>query len=384
MDSLLDARIALSDAAAVAALLNGEVDFRAYFDISPDCMFQLRVEQDGRFVYAAVNKTAARASGLSSEMLIGRTPEEVLGPDKGQMMTEGLRTACATGKPFRYEPTWTLPDGEVTYDAVYIPQLDPDGRIIGILGIARNITKERLLEKSLFEARKMQALGLLSGGIAHDFNNVLGNVQACLRLLGKLMKTGDAELLVKEGFRAVERGQALTKRMLAFARQQPLETDTCELNDLIEAISPLVARTLDGNIQLIKNFEPDLWPARCNKDEFQIAVVNLAINARDAMPRGGVLTLETRNERIGTHHPTGLAAGDYAVFSVADTGTGMPPEVLARVLEPFFTTKPEGMGTGLGLSMLNEMVKSTGGGLAIESEPDKGTRISIYFPRSDS
>ncbi len=376
------ARLRASRNEAVAGMQLSELRFQTYFESASDCMFHVRLEPDGRFVYEAVNPVALAAAGATLEMVRGRTPEEILGPDKGRTMTEGLRRVCETGEPFRYEPTWTMASGPVTYDAVYLPLRDHDGVITGVLGIARDVTEHRRIQAGLHQAQKMEALGQLAGGVAHDFNNLLTGFLGCFELLRKYAPADAARRLISEGVRAVERGTALTGRLLAFSRQQPLATEPVDVNASLDEIGELLVRTLGGSVRIGRRPAPDLWPASADRNQLELAILNLAINARDAMPLGGTLTIETRNETIPAAQDNGVAAGDYVVVAITDTGVGMTADVLERVLEPFYTTKEPGKGTGLGLSMVHSVIGQLGGNVRITSEPGKGTCVTLYLRRA--
>jgi PAS domain S-box-containing protein len=367
---------------AVAGMQISELRFQTYFESAPDCMFHVRLEPDGRFIYEAVNPVGLAAAGVTLDMLRGRTPEEILGPDKGGVMTQGLRQVCETGQPYRYEPTWTMASGPVTYDAVYLPLRDRDGVVSGVLGIARDVTEHRRIQAELHQGQKMEALGQLAGGVAHDFNNLLTGVLGCFELLRKHVTADGGKRLIAAGTRAVERGTALTGRLLAFSRQQPLETQLVDVNVSLEEIGEMLARTLGATIRIGKRFAADLWPASANRNQLELAILNLAINARDAMPLGGALTIETLNETVATTEEGGIVPGDYVVIAITDTGTGMTPEVLERVLEPFYTTKEAGKGTGLGLSMVHGVLRQLDGDLRIASEPGKGTCVRMYLRRA--
>ena len=355
--------------------------FQTLFDISPDCMFHVRVDDDGRFIYDAANQTALSSVGLTLDQLIGQMPEALLGPEKGSIMTRALQIVYDTGRPYRYEPTWDLASGRVTYDAIYIPEKNIVGEIVGILGIARNITKQRELEASLHQSRKLEALGQLSSGVAHDFNNLLANIQACLTLLKRQFKAEGAQQLIEEGLRTIKRGKSLTDRMLTFARRQPVALKPVNLNELIDNIENMLARTLGSHVLINKQTDMDVWQTLGDPNELEVAVLNVAINARDAMPKGGTLTISTRNETIAKGKINGLRAGDYVALSFTDSGNGMPPDVLSRALEPFYTTKEDGKGTGLGLSLISGMIEKIGGTVTIDSEVGVGTCVTLYFPR---
>ena len=383
-----DQQIALASAhasrdAAVAGKLASDERFRTYFDTTPDCMFHVRVEPDGRFVYEMLNPAGLAVAGVTLDQVRDRNPEEMLGPVKGRQMTDGLRHVYTTGQPCRYEPTWDLPNGQVTYDATYLPLRNQAGEITGILGIARDITERRRLEASLHQAQKMEALGQLAGGVAHDFNNVLTGILGCFELLGRQPGLAErGQRLIEQGLRAGERAKALTARLLAFSRKEPMATQAVDINASIEETVEMLMRSLGSDIRIGKRLAADLWPAVADRNQIELAIMNLAINARDAMPLGGNLTIESRNETIADQNDLRLEAGAYVAIGITDTGIGMPPEVLQRVLEPFFTTKDRSHGTGLGLSMVYGVVAQLGGGLHIASEPDKGTCVTLYLRRS--
>ncbi len=260
----------------------------------------------------------------------------------------------------------------------------PDG---GFVLTITDITQRAQAEGVLREAQKMQAIGQLTGGIAHDFNNLLTVILGNLEFLrAKLEPTQHALLARAErAVWAAQRGATLTSQLLAFARKQPLAPAPLDLATVIPDLLPLLRRTLGEQIELRFVDSAGLWPAMADAAQLESAVLNLALNARDAMPGGGRLTVELANKVLdeayaGTHAE--VATGDYAMLAVSDTGHGMTPEVVARVFEPFFTTKPDGKGTGLGLAMVFGFVKQSGGHIKIYSEPDEGTTVRIYLPRA--
>ena len=237
-------------------------------------------------------------------------------------------------------------------------------------------------ETSLRQAQKLQAVGQLAGGIAHDFNNLLTAVVGALDLLRSRMPAGQDSLvrLVDSALQAAERGGKLTSQLLAFSRRQRLLPTPTDLNMAVVSLSNLLGSTLGRTIRIQTDLVQDLWPAMVDPGQLEAAVINLAINARDAMPEGGVLTISTRNvtQDIGG----GVAPGDYVAVRVHDTGTGMAPDVLARVFEPFFTTKGPGRGSGLGLSLVHGLAKQSGGDVRIDSRIGEGTSVTLLVPRS--
>ena len=229
----------------------------------------------------------------------------------------------------------------------------------------------------------MEALGQLAGGVAHDFNNLLTGILGCFELLGKQVTSERGRHFVEQGIRAVERSKALTARLLAFSRQQPLTTQPVDVNASLEEITEMLVRTLGPDVRIGKMLASDVWTANTDRNQIELAILNLGINARDAMPLGGSLTISTRNLTFTTACGD-IAPGDYVAIMVTDTGSGMTQEVLARVLEPFFTTKETGKGTGLGLSMVAGVVKQLGGGIQITSEVGKGTSVTLFLPRAEA
>jgi len=254
------------------------------------------------------------------------------------------------------------------------------------VGSVRDISERRKLEDQLRQSQKMEAVGLLTGGVAHDFNNLLGVVIGNLDMvLEKLDEHSEQAQLISRALSGALHGAELTQRLLAFARKQALEPRSFAINDLLPDLSAILNRTLGEGIAVHVEAGIDLWPAFADPSQVQDAIVNLAINARDAMPDGGTLTIETANIRLDEDYARanpGVTPGDYAMLAVTDTGTGMSAEVAERAVEPFFTTKPVSKGTGLGLSTIYGFAKQSGGHLKIYSELGHGTTVKIYLPRA--
>ncbi|QDM24218.1 response regulator [Tardiphaga sp. vice154] len=243
-------------------------------------------------------------------------------------------------------------------------------------------------EEALRQAQKMEAVGQLTGGIAHDFNNLLTGIVGSLDLMRARLAKGRTEGLtryVDAAMNSANRAAALTHRLLAFARRQPLVPKSIDANALVNSLEDLLRRTIGERLDLVIVVAPDLWGTLCDPNQLESALLNLAINARDAMPDGGKLTIATANapqETARAEAPV-LAPGDYICISVTDTGTGMSPEVVARAFDPFFTTKPIGQGTGLGLSMIYGFARQSNGHVSIDSRPGRGTVVKLYLPRHD-
>jgi CheY-like chemotaxis protein len=242
------------------------------------------------------------------------------------------------------------------------------------------------MEEQLRQSQKMQAVGQLTGGIAHDFNNLLAIVMGNLQLLGERV-SGDAKAreFLDDALWSAKRGGELTHRLLAFARKQPLKPAVIDLNDVVRGTTELLRRTLGASIRIEESLAANLWKAFADRGELENALVNLAVNARAAMRSAGTLTLETRNAVLDEDYAEQyeeVTPGEYVLLAVADTGTGMSPEIMQRAFEPFFTTKEVGQGSGLGLSMVYGFVKQTGGHISIYSRVGQGTSVKLYLPRA--
>jgi signal transduction histidine kinase/CheY-like chemotaxis protein len=271
------------------------------------------------------------------------------------------------------------PDG-----AIFRLFFSPPNHGVAVFG-AVDATLRHRSEQFLQNAQKMDALGHLTGGIAHDFNNLLTVVLMNLEVMAQSPAVMEkfsrrVELMTA----AAQKGAMLVRQLLAYARKQPLEPEVVDLRDVMPGLVELIKRTIGEDIDVDLNLADEIWPTIVDPAKFESAVLNLALNARDAMPDGGSLVIELSNAALddiyASRHPE-VTAGDYVVVVVSDTGSGMPPEVMARVFDPFFTTKGEGRGTGLGLSMVYGFVTQTGGHIKIDSEPGRGTTIKLYFPR---
>ena len=261
-----------------------------------------------------------------------------------------------------------------------------DPAVDGILISGRDVTERRAMEEQLRQAQRLEAVGQLTGGVAHDFNNLLAVIMGNLEILRReLRTTPDHAQLVEGALHAAERGATLIRRLLAFSRRQTLSPKPLDLNALARDTLDLVRRAVGARVQLETAFEPELWPCTVDSAQVETALLNLAINARDAMPAGGKVRITTRNVMLdGEHEGTDGEGEPYVCIAVSDTGAGIPAEIRDRVFEPFFSTKAPGQGTGLGLSMVFGFVKQSNGQLRLSSELGKGTTFSLYFPRSDS
>jgi signal transduction histidine kinase/ActR/RegA family two-component response regulator len=268
------------------------------------------------------------------------------------------------------------------------PFHDTHGGNSGFVFLVDDITARNAIEQQLRQSQKMEAVGQLTGGIAHDFNNLLSIIICNLELLiEKLDPESEDRELADTALAAGLHGADLVKQILAFSRKQNLQPNRIEVNDLVRSMMNLLTRSLGEQIEIHLEMEPELWPAVADRVQLQTALVNLATNARDAMPGGGRLIIQTENTQLDEVYArqfADLSAGEYVMVSVSDTGKGMAPETVERAFDPFFTTKPPGEGTGLGLSMVFGFVKQSGGHVRIYSELDQGTSIRLYLPRTAS
>jgi two-component system, NtrC family, sensor kinase len=250
--------------------------------------------------------------------------------------------------------------------------------------LKREMNRRNRAEAALYQAQKMEALGQLTGGVAHDFNNLLTVLQGCLEILSGRQQDQGLQARVDMALGTIERGEKLTQQLLAFARRQPLTIARVDLNDLLERMADLLTQTVGSKVRITTDLAPELWSVDADATQLELAVINLAINARDAMPAGGVLRIRTFNaalpRRASDEELSG--GGDFVGLEIADTGIGMPPEVLARAFEPFFTTKGPAKGTGLGLSMVYGFARQSNGSASIRSEVGHGTTVTLLLPRA--
>jgi PAS domain S-box-containing protein len=339
------------------------------------------------------NEGAVTVWNMAAERLFGVSAVDAMGhPHRPPPMTSDetdapdLGRAIAEGRMIDGTASLLTADGRRHDVSVRSASLTRDeGELPGAVYIASDVTDLVLLEDQLRQAQKMEAVGQLTGGVAHDFNNLLAVVIGNLDLIGTAFSAESRNARLLDGaLRAALRGAELTRALLAFARRQPLEPAPVDVNQLIENVCQLLEHSLGEAITADRELQVDLWPVNIDAVQLESALTNLAINARDAMSSGGRLLIQTRNTHLDKDYASrepGLLAGDYVVIEVTDNGHGMPPEVLAHAAEPFFTTKEEGKGTGLGLAMVYGFVKQSSGHMKIYSEVGRGTTIRLYLPR---
>ena len=334
------------------------------------------------------NKGAERIKGYRADEVIGRhfsmfyTPED---RDRG-MPVKSLEEAAREGR-YEAEALRVRKDGtRFLANIVIQPIYNQRGVHIGFAKITRDITQRRELEERLRQSQKMEAIGQLTGGVAHDFNNHLTVIFASLDLAQRTMANRErlAQAL-DSAIKGAERAASLTAQLLAFARRQPLKPEAIDVARLLTQTSGLLDRVLGERIRIETIRSGGLWPAYCDATQLEAALLNLAVNARDAMPDGGKLTLEVANAYLDDDYAAGnpdVNPGPYVMVAVTDTGVGMSREIMQRAFDPFFTTKPEGQGTGLGLSQVFGFIKQSGGHVKLYSEVGQGTTVKLYIPKA--
>jgi PAS domain S-box-containing protein len=333
--------------------------------------------------YLSVSPAWERITGIPIAETIGKSFLDFVHPDDvaatiaaGERLNTGTAVSGYEHRARRADGTWCW----ISWRAA--PR-DEDGLAYSI---GRDVTEEKAREEQLRQSQKMEVVGQLTGGIAHDFNNLLTIIMGSLELLQRGLPNADAKTLrrIEAAMDGGKRAAALTARLLAFARRQPLEPKPVEPNKLVAGMSDMLTRVLGENIALEFVHAAGIWRVQADVNQLENSILNLAVNARDAMPEGGHLTIETQNVHLDesyTSHHQDLVPGQYVMIAVTDTGTGMTPDVQQKVFEPFFTTKPQGRGTGLGLAQVYGFIRQSNGHVAIYSEPGQGTSVKIYLPR---
>ena len=343
------------------------------------------VEIDGRRLYNS--PSYERILGYSLEELQATSSFEQIHPDDRQLVKEAAAETRRTGVGRRIEYRMRHKDGSwLVLESTASTVLDAGGRVDKLVIVNRDITARKKLEEQFRQVQKMEAIGRLSGGIAHDFNNLLGVIIGYSELLQERLPSKDllresADEIVAAGKRAA----SLTRQLLAFSRQQVLEPKVLDLNEVVSDMEKMLRRLIGEDIELVATRDPILGRVKADQGQIEQVILNLVVNARDAMPQGGKLVIATANtemdETFVKRYPYPVQTGPYIVLTVADSGVGMDAATKARVFEPFFTTKEKGKGTGLGLSTVYGVVKQSGGYIDFDSEPGEGTTFRIYLRR---
>jgi len=368
-----------------AQLVSKEALIKTFYNHSSEYHAVLAETENGRFRYEEANPALLRLYGKSRAELIGQTVDDVFKPETAAELTAHLRACLLSGMPYRYERC----NGDAIVEAVATPVPNDTAMTRRLVVSARDVTEHRNLEQQLHQSQKMEAVGQLTGGLAHDFNNLLTGITGSLELMEKRFeqrRLNDIDRYLHAAKGAAKRAAALTHRLLAFSRRQTLAPKPTDVNSLVRDMEEFIRRTIGPQIAFEFVGAIGLWKTLVDPPQLENALLNLCINARDAMPHGGRLTVETCNRWIDERGARGrdLAAGQYISLCVSDNGTGMSAEVISRAFDPFFTTKPLGEGTGLGLSMVYGFARQSGGQTRIYSEEGKGTMVCLYLPRCEN
>ena len=421
----LEQRLAESEE-TLEAIRRGDIDalvvsgasaeHRIYTLESADTPYRVLIEQmqegavtlgmDGLVLYC--NRRFAEMLDMPQERLIGRSVQEFLRPihpgDVDEVLARAgqgvvreemtLRRAGGADLPVHMSVSPLRQDGGGELLCAVLSDLTQQKQHVQALSDANarlldEIRQREAVEDALRQSQKMEAVGQLTGGLAHDFNNLLTGIVGSLHLMRTRIgqgRVGELERYISASISSADRAAALTHRLLAFSRRQTLDPKLVDANQLVAGVEDLIERTVGPTVQVVTRLEVQVGTIRCDPNQLENALLNLAINARDAMPDGGRLTIETSDFYIEPAFAAArdMAPGRYVTISVTDEGIGMPPEVVARAFDPFFTTKPLGVGTGLGLSMIYGFVKQSGGQVRIHSKPGLGTTVRIYLPRHET
>jgi PAS domain S-box-containing protein len=342
-------------------------------------------DREGRFLMA--NRRAQLDTGLSAEQFqLMRTEDQpYLAAEEAARIRAADQRVLESGEPTEGEyPIALAPDRPRVHHTVKVPLRGAGGDIVGIVTVAEDITQRKMLEDELRQAQKMEAIGQLAGGVAHDFNNLLQIISGYTQFVLREASGNDAVARdLGQVLEATERGSQLTRQLLAFGRRQLLQRSEVDLNDSVQNLTRLLRRLFEENIELVSVPGANLLPVQADSGMIEQVLLNLCLNARDAMPQGGVLTLSTGNaalDREFCERNPGARPGRYAWVRVADTGRGVAPENVDRIFEPFFTTKEPGKGTGLGLAMAYGIVNQHGGLILVDNRPGEGAAFTVHLP----
>ena len=372
-------------------LASREAELRTLLFTIPDMVWLKN--PDGVYLYC--NRAFGRFFGAREATIVGKTDADFVSPEEAEFFRKKDQEAVAANATRKNEEWVTLAEtGEkVLLETLKTPMFNAEGALIGVLGIGRDITEHRrlVLEESRLQARltqaqKLELVGRFAGGVAHDYNNMLSVILSNAELaLLKLPRDQPERRHLEEILKAARHSAELTHQILAFARQQPSDMRLLDLNEAMEAMRGVLERLVGPAIQVVWTPGPDLWKVRMDPTQLDQVLTNLVVNARDAITGSGHIELATANCTLTEADCSGLVditPGDHVCLRVTDSGCGMTPDLVARVFEPFFTTKPSGKGTGLGLALVQGVVRQNQGAIQMDSEPGRGTRFRIYFPRA--
>jgi PAS domain S-box-containing protein len=372
--------------AAEDAQRESEARYRAVFANTADYLYVIDVVVDDCFQISEVNPAFERATGGTTLRLRGADISKMMAEPDGVALSTHLRRVVAAGKPVFNRHKVKLAEGVRVWESVLVPVRNSAGEVDRIIGSSRDVTEREEAQDRTRRAQRMEAIGHLTGGVAHDFNNLLQVIRGNLELVVREIEDREESAQrVRNALRGADRAGQLTRQLLAFARRQPLEPKVINLGRLVTDMADMLRRTLGEGVEVETVIAGGLWNTMADPAQVESAILNLAINARDAMTGGGRLTIEITNavlDEAYVRNDPEIEPGQYVLLAVSDTGHGMTSETVAKVFEPFFTTKAEEKGTGLGLSMVYGFVKQSHGHIQIYSEIDQGTTVKIYLPRS--
>jgi PAS domain S-box-containing protein len=366
---------------ASMALRSSEERYRSLVENANDIVYTH--DLDGNLT--SFNRAGEILLGYSRHEVLGRNLQRLLAPEYVERAKQALERGKAGEEQAPTEVQILGRDGRRLILEINTRLIYQDGKLVGVHGIARDVTERRQLEDQLRQAQKMEAVGKLAGGVAHDFNNLLTVIVGYSELLqSRLAPDGQENRMISEIRRAAEQAASLTAQLLAFGRRQVLQPRILDLNAVVAATKKMLERLIGEHIHLVTELDPSIGTVKADPSQIQQVIMNLSVNARDAMPKGGTLTIRTENQRFErgqTHNDVAVTPGDYVVLSVDDTGCGMNKQTQDRIFEPFFTTKELGKGTGLGLSTVYGIVKQSGGYVWVDSAPGQGSTFTIYLPQ---
>ncbi|MCA1200184.1 PAS domain-containing protein [Sphingomonas sp. R647] len=364
-----------------------EVDalYRAYFENTPDSLFVIAVTAEGSFLVEQINPSHARDVGFALDRVQGRPVETILPPGAVDQVLESYRRVVETGEIDHRRDFFELNGGPQHWDTTLVPLKGPDGRVTKIMGASRNVTAQVNAEEALRQSQKLEAMGQLTGGVAHDFNNLLTPILGALdRLHHKGLGDERDRRLIAGALQSADRAKTLVHRLLSFARRQPLRPEPVNLSDLTSDMLDLVKTTVGPRVKVDLEAPSDVPSAHADANQIEMALLNLSVNARDAMPEGGTLRISVGRATDRPDRPAMLPNDEFVFLCVRDTGVGMDEQTRQRAIEPFFSTKGIGKGTGLGLSMAHGLAAQLGGALSIDSQPGTGTEICLWLPQSEA
>lgn len=362
-----------------SALRESEARYRLLAEAAQDNIYILNRE----LIFEYVNMATARTLGLSVDDVIGKRLDQLLPPAVVDLARPKLTQVFETNQPYHDEDLVPLSSGDVWMSTWRVPIARGGGKTEAILGVSRDVTKHKRLEAQYVQAQKMEAIGRLAGGVAHDFNNLLTAILGYAGLLLEEFGADDPRQAdVQEIIKAGQSAASLTRQLLAFSRRQVLQPAVLSLNDVVRDCQKMLGRMIGEDVAIVLDLAADLEAVMADPGQLEQVMMNLAVNARDAMPHGGRLTIKTENVEIDQSqgHIRGISSGRYVLLAMTDTGSGISPEVRAHLFEPFFTTKGPGKGTGLGLATVYGIVEQSHGCIWADSEPARGATFTILLP----